>query len=183
MRIIKLTILIFLLTTTHQICATPGYFSLNAIVSGNSNTSDMDSLLFKESTEKKNKIFIGYGILPETNKIGVFNTGYVLDIYKKMSLESSINIYTNERYSLNAIIHFHASIPENRFDLYLGGGIQLLKNLDQLLFSPIISIKGDVNISSNMTVGIGLLQPFLPETTGYLIPGLPFILINAGYKF
>ncbi len=182
LRIIAVTILIFI---SYNIPAIACNFHFENSFGSDSTKSKKENESFAVKFQHpKNKLFIGYGFLPAQEKTGVFNSGYILDIYKKMSLESSLSIYSNNRYSLNAITYFHASIPENQFDLYLGGGLQLLKIFEEFRVRPILSVKGDINFSSKIFGGISFVQPFFPETAAYsVLPSIPFLIVNVGYKF
>lgn len=184
---LKSFILTFLIIICHQSFAQTFDYSLqvknSARFNKNLQSDSVSNQIFEwETRHKKNKFFAGYGVLA-TEKIGVFYAGYMYDVFKKMTVESSISIYTKNRESVNGMIYFHTYITDNRVDLYLGGGMQALKYGDQKMFRPILSIKADLNITPHIPIGVTLLQPFFSETSYYFIPVSPFIILSLGYKF
>lgn len=182
MTLIKLIISITLIVASHNAFAQS--YNLKLLTSTDSVLTNSDSSdIQKISVPHTHTVFFAYGFLPAQEKTGVLYTGYMYGLFKKMSLEASFCLYTNDRYSVNAITYFHTYLRQNSFDVYLGGGLQFRKIKDEKKIYPIISIKGDVNISSHFALGISLLQPFFESTSAYFIPGVGFILLNAGYKF
>ncbi len=148
-----------------------------------SSFKNIDNSIFKiYSTLKKNKLFIGYGLLPTQERIGVFYTGYIYNIFEKNSIEASFNYYSTGIYSFNAILYYHTYIETNRFDFYIGGGVQKLNNTQQF-FRPIASFRGDATLTKSITLGIALIQPFVAETSYFYIPLVPFMILNLGYRF
>ncbi|MBS1492963.1 MAG: hypothetical protein JST55_05620 [Bacteroidetes bacterium] len=150
----------------------------NIIKSDSLSSQDFERL----THSKKNKFFAGYGMLPSSS-IGVFYAGYMYDVFKKMTIEPSITLYTRNRSSANAMIYYHTYIMQNRVDVYFGGGVQVLKYSEQKLVYPLLSIKADINLTPQVTLGITLLQPFFSESSYYFIPVVPFTILSLGYKF